>query len=319
MQFRKQMLAAMMLAVAPVAFGQTTQPAADVAAPVAAKAPTTQGVDPDKVVIRIGDRTMTVKEYADLVNDVLPEQSRPMAMGPAKRMFADKIVEIKLFAAEAAKRGLDKDPKVQRQMALLREQVLATAAMDAVQKSMDEASMKKYLEDHKADFEQVKARHILVRVAAKDEPADPSGKKLLNDADAKKKADDIRARLVKGEDFAAIAKAESDDPGSASRGGDLGSFRRHTMVPQFEEAAFSGKVGEVSQPVKTPYGYHIIQVQEHNAPAFEALHDEIAERMAPAQMEKTLQELKKTEKVEIDEAYFGKPAPAGMPAMPPAE
>lgn len=91
--------------------------------------------------------------------------------------------------------------------------------------------------------EQVWARHILV--------ADEAS------------ANAVRARLTKGEDFAKVAAEVSTDTGTKTKGGDLGWFARGAMVPEFEAAAFSLKVGEVSQPIKSQFGYHIIQVLAH--------------------------------------------------------
>jgi len=85
------------------------------------------------------------------------------------------------------------------------------------------------------------------------------------DAEALALANELRDRILAGEDFAALAKAYSDDTTSAVNGGDLGWFGRGRMVPAFEEAAFSLPVGEVSEPVKTEYGYHLIEVLEKDA------------------------------------------------------
>jgi parvulin-like peptidyl-prolyl isomerase len=78
-------------------------------------------------------------------------------------------------------------------------------------------------------------------------------------------ANELRQRLLNGEDFATLAAEYSDDPGSAAQGGDLGWFGRGRMVSPFEEAAFSLPVGEISEPVKTDFGYHIIQVLERDS------------------------------------------------------
>lgn len=91
--------------------------------------------------------------------------------------------------------------------------------------------------------EQVWARHILV--------ADEAAAKA------------VRQRLIDGEDFATVAADVSTDTGTADKGGDLGWFGKGTMVPEFEQAAFSLKVGEISQPIKSQFGYHIIQVLAH--------------------------------------------------------
>jgi peptidyl-prolyl cis-trans isomerase D len=120
--------------------------------------------------------------------------------------------------------------------------------------STHQDEIKKYYEAHALDYnlrERVKARHILLLVDEKHA-----------DKDVAEKAKAIRAKLNK-ENFAKIAEKESQDPGSAKKGGDLGFFERGRMVPQFEEAAFTLKPGEISQPVKSDYGYHIIYVEQH--------------------------------------------------------
>ena len=104
--------------------------------------------------------------------------------------------------------------------------------------------------------ETVRARHILITVEPNSAPAAVAA--------AKAKAEDIRKKAVApGADFAKLAEEYSDDPGSKTEGGDLGEFERGMMVPEFEKAAFELKVGEISEPVKTEFGYHIIKVDAH--------------------------------------------------------
>jgi peptidyl-prolyl cis-trans isomerase D len=102
--------------------------------------------------------------------------------------------------------------------------------------------------------EQLAASHILLKLEEKDEAA------------VRKQAEEIAKRAKAGEDFAALAKQFSEDESNNSTGGSLGEFGRGTMVPEFEQAAFAMKPGEVSDPVKTSFGYHIIKV-EKNQPA----------------------------------------------------
>jgi peptidyl-prolyl cis-trans isomerase D len=91
-------------------------------------------------------------------------------------------------------------------------------------------------------------------------------------AAALQRARSVRQEIVGGADFAEVARRESADPGSREAGGDLGTFRRGQMVPTFDEAAFSLPVGQVSEPVQSPFGYHVIQVQERQEDEVRARH-----------------------------------------------
>src|SRR2546422_1696408 len=127
-------------------------------------------------------------------------------------------------------------------------------------------------EDKFTEPEQVRARHILIKVAA-DAGADAK-------AAARKKTEEVLAKVKAGADFAALAKESSQDPGSAAKGGDLGLFPRGRMTPTFEEAAFALQAGGVSDVVETPFGFHVIKVEEHRpggVKPLEAVHDEIAD------------------------------------------
>lgn len=97
----------------------------------------------------------------------------------------------------------------------------------------------------------------------------PMGEKVEG---VRKKAQDLQARLKAGEDFAELAREYSEDPGSGSQGGDLGFFSRGTMVPEFEEAAFSLQLGEISDLVQTQYGIHIIRTEEKTGDQVRARH-----------------------------------------------
>jgi peptidyl-prolyl cis-trans isomerase D len=125
--------------------------------------------------------------------------------------------------------------------------------------TVSDADLQAYYDAHKDAYavkEQVKARHILISV--------PQGADAKTDAAAKAKAQGILDQIRKGGDFAALAKANSDDPGSKDSGGELGFFTKGKMVPAFEQAAFALKPGQTSDLVKTDFGYHIINVEEHD-------------------------------------------------------
>lgn len=121
----------------------------------------------------------------------------------------------------------------------------------------DEQELHKLYEEHAATYatpEQRRASHILIGV---DKAANEAAV-----AAAKAKAEEIHQRLTKGEDFAKLAKEVSQDPGSAPQGGDLGFFGKGVMDKAFEDRAFSLKAGEVSEPVKSAFGFHIIKLAE---------------------------------------------------------
>ncbi|MEI6500023.1 MAG: peptidylprolyl isomerase [Armatimonadota bacterium] len=121
--------------------------------------------------------------------------------------------------------------------------------------------------DLTASYNEVQASHILIsskKLAEKAQEATKAGQPAQpvdGDALAKKKAEDLLAQIKAGADFAKLARENSDDPGSATKGGDLGFFKKGMMVPEFDTAVFSLKPGEVTPtPIKTDFGYHIIKV-----------------------------------------------------------
>jgi peptidyl-prolyl cis-trans isomerase D len=124
------------------------------------------------------------------------------------------------------------------------------------QVSLTPKEIEDYYQNNQEKFGQpkrVKVRHILIRADAKDAEAS---------AVARKKAESLREELVKGKDFARLAKQSSEDPGTKDRGGELGYVSRGQLVPEFEQAAFSLKVGEISSVIQTPYGFHILRVDD---------------------------------------------------------
>jgi parvulin-like peptidyl-prolyl isomerase len=176
-----------------------------------------------------------------------------------------------------------------------------------------EVAVKAWYGEHKGEYENAKARHILIRFQGSQVPL-KKDQKDLTDAEALDKTKLLRERIAKGEDFAAIAKAESDDVGSGAQGGDLGSFGRGRMVPVFEEAAFSLPINEVSQPVKSQFGYHLIQVQERSSQAYDTVKPEIEKRLRTENARKAMEGIRAASKPVLDDTYFGPATPAAPPA-----
>jgi hypothetical protein len=167
-----------------------------------------------------------------------------------------------------------------------------------------EASLRKYFEDRKDQFSQNCLSHILVKSKA--------------DADA------VRARLRAGEDFAAVAKAVSVDTGSGAKGGDLGCNPKGVFVPEFDEAASSLPIGQLSEPVQTQYGFHVILVKERKVAGFEDAKEEARAALnaeSQGAFRQFLGAAVSSARVTVDERYgtFEPPATGQAPeVVPPA-
>ena len=262
-------------------------------------------VPPDCVVVAVGDLTITAAQF-DQIIDALSEQYRAVARGSGRKQFADNVVRIAVLAQEGKRRKLDESSAYRTQSRFEDANILANMTYEDIGKNakLDEADVRKYFEAHKTEFEQVRARHILIRVQGSPAAVRP-GQKDLTEAEALAKAQDLRKRIQAGEDFAQLARQESDDTGSGAKGGDLGFFRHGQMVPSFEEAAFAMQPGDLSEPVKTPFGYHVIKVEAKESKSFEDVRPELERRMRPEQAQKTLEELQKKTPVVLDPDFFG--------------
>ncbi|MFR2716889.1 MAG: peptidylprolyl isomerase, partial [Anaerococcus obesiensis] len=159
----------------------------------------------------------------------------------------DKMLEDYNMSSDKFKETIKKDEIYQKHRAWFEEK-----------NPVDEKQIKKYYEENKDTLSQVKASHILV----------------ADEATAKQ----VKEKLDNGEDFAKLAKEYSKDTANAEKGGDLGYFTKDKMVKEFADKAFSMKKDEVSDPVKTSYGYHIIKVTDKKDSP-EALKDEISKTL----------------------------------------
>ncbi|QJX80986.1 peptidylprolyl isomerase [Priestia megaterium] len=182
------------------------------------------------------------------------------------------------FKSALESSGIKNEEALKKQIELsLIQQKAVTAGVDKSEKKL-----KAYYEKHKEDFETAKASHILVQ----DEKA----------------ANEIKKKLDDGGDFSKLAKEYSIDTATASKGGDLGEFKRSDMVTEFSDAAFSIKLNTISDVIKTDYGYHIIKVTERKQKTYEQAKDQV-EKAYLSEHAKSYQDvikkLKKDDKVEI--------------------
>ncbi|MHB9000201.1 MAG: peptidylprolyl isomerase, partial [Thermoanaerobaculia bacterium] len=268
----------------------------------------------DPVIMRFEATEIRESEFKAAIK-TLPAEQQEFASGPGKKMFAEEYGRMRILAANGAKSGLETDPDFLNQMRVIREQLLANRQLskmvDGIKISDEE--LKKAYDAKRGEYEKVAASHILV--AFKGSPALPEGKKELTEDEAKAKAESIRKQIVGGTDFAELAKKESDDTVSGARGGDLGEFARGQMVPEFEEAAFTTKEGEISPVIRTQFGFHIIKVVKRSVTDLGQVREDLETEIKRERLQKMIDEAKAAAKLTLDEAYFAEaPAPQAAPA-----
>jgi peptidyl-prolyl cis-trans isomerase C len=266
-------------------------------------------VPPDRVVISIGSEKITAAQFDQIIS-AIPQQYQANARGAGRKQFADNLVRVLVLAQEGKRRKVDESALYKTQVMFQNSNILAGLTYDQMGKDLkiDDAELHKYYDAHANEFEQVKARHILIRAKGSPLPVKP-GQKDLTEEEALAKVQDLRKQIAGGKDFAAVAKEESDDTGSGANGGDLGFFHRNQMVPAFETAAWALKPGELSEPVKTPFGYHLIKVEAHETKTFDEMKPELEKKMRPDLAQKALEELQKQSGVQLDPEFFGTATP----------
>ena len=270
-------------------------------------APAAASPSPDSVVLTIGEAKMTRAQFELFISGLSDQMKASAANQAGKRQLAQQLGELIGIAQEARKRKLDQSPAVQQMITIQADQVLANTLVRQISSDLqpDDGALHAYYDSHKAQYEQCKASHILIRFKGSQAPLKPN-QKDLSEEEAMSKAQELRKKLLAGADFATIAKAESDDGGSAERGGSLGTFGHGEMVAAFDQAAFALPIGEISEPIKTPFGYHLIKVEGRSAKSFEEAKPEIEKQIKPQLTREALDKIRNQTPVTLDENYFGK-------------
>lgn len=230
----------------------------------------------------------------------LPEQIQKMFAGSeGAERFVDELVKKEMLYQEAKKRGFENNPEYKKKVDDFKKLTLISLLLEKEieeKAKVTDKDVKNYYEAHKGELttnNQVRASHILVKT-------EDEAKKILE-------------QIKKGGDFAKIAREKSIDSGSAKNGGDLGFFSRGQMVPEFENAAFNLKEGEMGGPVKTQFGYHIIKVtgrKEGKIVEFEKVKDLLTQRVTAEKQKEVfdsyIKTLKGSYKLEINKDALSK-------------
>ncbi len=216
-----------------------------------------------KLLLDAADKA-EIKVTPEEIDGILKEISKQLPEGTTLEKYAEAVG----ISLDRVRRQITEDSKVQK----LYEQITADVPQT------DPAAVKKYFEEHSDEFQQnesVDAAHILIGTEGITDAGQLATKEKI--------AKELRTELVtkKGENFAEMAKLHSDCP-SKAQGGDLGEFERGQMVKEFEDAAFSQEVGAIGEVVKTPFGFHIIRVNERKEAkklAFNEVEKDLTEKL----------------------------------------
>lgn len=265
----------------------------------------------DPVLAKVNGVEIRQSDLAIAEEDV--GQNIPAGTPDAKRdWLINYLTDMTLLARAAETQKVADSQDFQKRLAYVRNKALmetllrdsgkAGATGDAMQHVYQEA-VKQMSEE-----QEVHARHILFRVA---DAGDQNASKA-----AEAKAKGTLDRIKKGEDFAKLAKDLTDDPPGKQDGGDLGFFTKDQMVPEFSEAAFKLDKGQVSEPVKTSFGWHLIKVEDkrkREAPPFDQVKDQIETFVTRKAQIDLLNKLRTDAKIERLDKPEATPAPAAAP------
>ena len=253
-----------------------------------------------KILAKVDGVAISEDDVADAMMDIGPGLPQKLD-GPARQKYVlDYLIDMKLVAKKALAEKLDSGAVFTRRLAYYHDKMAMESELTdvATKAATDEAEHKAYDEAAKAQPPQpeVHARHILL-------PTEEEAKVALE-------------RIKKGEDFAKVATELSKDPGG--EGGDLGWFTKDKMVPEFADSAFKMEAGQVSDPVKSQFGWHVIKVEEKRMktfPAFEQIKDQAARYVAQKAQSEMITKLREGSKIERMEEE-AKPADPSSPAKP---
>jgi peptidyl-prolyl cis-trans isomerase C len=258
--------------------------------------------DSDPVVARANGVDIHQSDLA-IAADEIGSNMPPLTEDKKRDYLVTYLADVIVVAQAAQQQKLGDDPAVKRQLALAHDKVLMEALLQKTGRAAqaDDAAMHKVYDEAVARMpkeDEVHARHILV-------PTEQEAK-------------DIVAQLKNGADFATLAKQKSKDPGASKNGGDLGWFTKAQMVPAFADAAFKLDKGQISDPVHTQFGWHIIQVTDKRikpTPTFDQVKDQLKTYIARQAESQLVDNLRKSAKIErLDQP--ASPKPSLNPAAP---
>ncbi len=273
------------------------------AGPVAAQ-------DKDPLVAKVNGTEIHQSDLA--VAEEEAGQIPPMSPDAKKDYLVQFMADMILVSKAAEAKKMADSDLFKRRLAFARNKLLMEDMLQSVGKeALTDAAMHKVYDEavkQMGQEQEVHARHILIRAAPGDEKASKA-------AEDKIKA--IIVRLKNGEDFAKVAAEVTEDPSGKANGGDLGYFSKEQMVPEFSDVAFKLEKGQISEPVKTQFGWHVLKVEDKRlkpVPKFEEVKPQIEQYVTRKAQAELVQKLRAEAKIE---KMYKTEEPAA-PTAPPA-
>ncbi len=270
-------------------------------------------VPPDTVVAEVNGKKYTAAEVDKMIS-ILPAQYQQAAH--SQTQILGQVFLMQKLADDAAKAGLDQRSPFKEQLEINRIQVLSTAQLSEVQNTMKipQEEQEKYYNEHPEKFTEVKIRVIYIAYNPTPGKAATDGKKIVTEAEAKEKIEDLAKQIRGGADFGKLARDLSDDKTSAAKDGDFGVLKQDSSYPEaIKTAVFALKAGEVSEPVKQPNGFYLIRAEEINKKSFNDAVMQIIQTEKQTKFQEWLKGMQAQYSVKIENPdYFAPRVPAQL-------
>jgi peptidyl-prolyl cis-trans isomerase C len=281
-------------------------------------APAAKPVNPDDVVLWIGGESFTRDKF-EAIMKALPPAFQQQASQMTKKQFASQFAMMLSLARSAEKEKMDQTPQVKEQLEFQRLQFLAQLAFQQISQRnqlITDEQVKTYYTAHVGDQQQAKIRGILI---AYNPPKGKDGKepKGRTEDEAKALALELRDKIIKGADFAAVAKESSDEQETGPKGGDMGTVKRGQLPPNIEKSVFGLKVKEVSQPVPEVSGFYIFQLEDLRETTLEEATPGIRQTLMQQATVGVLDKVKADYPTKFNDDYFVDPPPAAPNMLAP--
>jgi len=263
--------------------------------------------DPNRVVATLDGKQITAKQALEMLKPFPPEQ-RKQYEANLPNLIQQIYMRVQL-AELASKMNLDQQSPWKDQIALSRENVLAQAYLthlseDASKGPADDP--KKYYDSHPDEFDEVKLSGIFVNFNPPGTPAQASGDTGKTEQQASEKASDIEKKLKAGGDFSALARTESENPSTASKGGDLGTYRMgDQQIPPALRAAISKlQPGQYSEPVRANNSYLVLKVESRKQLAFADVQNSIVQKLKGDKSQTAVKQEVDKYKIKVEDPDF---------------